>query len=81
MSNILIAPFGMFMGRQDNFGSLHFTLRRIARVDELSHIGYFIVNDLYGILWFGSTHVVYPPTFKYLTFLFSEHIYAKLYLV
>jgi hypothetical protein len=80
-SNILIAPFGMFMGIQDNFGPLHFTLGRIARIDELSQIGYFVVNELYGILGFGSTHVVsILQTFKYLTFLFSEHTYAKLYL-
>jgi hypothetical protein len=49
MSNILIAPFGMFMGIQDNFRPLHFALGRIARVDELSQFGYFVVNELYWI--------------------------------
>ena len=68
------------MGIQDNFGSLRFTLGRIARVDQLSQISYFVVNELYRILGFGSTHVVsILQTFHYLKFLFSEHIYAILH--
>lgn len=71
----------MFMGIQNNFRPLHFALRPIARVDELSQFGYFVVNELYRILGFGSTHnVSFLQTFQYLIFSFSEHICAKLYL-
>ncbi len=72
----------MFMGIQNDFGSLHFTLGRIARVDEFLQIDYFVINELYGILRFGSSHMLsILQTFNYLKFLFSEHIYAILYLV
>jgi hypothetical protein len=70
----------MFVGIEDNFGSLYFTLGRIARADELSQFGYFVINELYEILGFGSSHLVsFLQTFNYLKFLFSEHIYAILY--
>jgi hypothetical protein len=70
----------MLVGIEDNFGSLYFTLRRITRVDELSQIGYFVINELYKILGFGSSHLVsFLQTCNYLNFSFSEHIYAILY--
>jgi hypothetical protein len=80
-SNILVAPFGMFMDIQDDFGTLRFALRGVARVDELAQIGYFVVNELYGILGFGSSHFAsILQALNYLILLFSEHIYAFLYL-
>jgi hypothetical protein len=51
----------MVMGRQDDSGPHRFALRRFARIGDLAQTFDFVVKELNGILWFGSSHLRLPP--------------------
>ena len=69
------------MGSQNDPCSHHFPLRGFARADQLAQLGDLIVKELYQILRLWTTHVFLSRPKYTQILIYSERIYAILYLV
>ncbi len=68
------------MGSQNDPCSHHFPLRGFARADQLAQLGDLIVKELYQILRLWTTHVFLSRPKYTQILIYSERIYAILYL-
>jgi len=68
LADLLVAPFWMFVGQQNDLGSRYNSMWRCPCLAQLTQFVYFFFKELYRILVFRSwVHFSFPPEPQYNT--------------